>query len=96
LVLKSRQTATDAGTTDVPIRPRDPWFNPYRVPATERAWAVVREVQRDLEGHEKRERRRRPADQRTMEDTLATVVANRAGQGRGGVCGVGRSSVEPI
>ena len=61
--------------------PSDPWFNPYRLPATERAHEVVREVAGQLQAlsrryHSLRQRKRRPDDQQRFEAIVAAVIAD--------------------
>jgi hypothetical protein len=59
---------------------RDIWFNPYRAPKTERAWAVVNDVLGQVQAlerfHKLRRRVRRPADQEVFEATVTAVVAD--------------------
>ncbi len=59
---------------------RDPWFNPYRVPATKRAWSVVKDVAGQLHALEEyrkaRQRKRRPADSERFDAIVAAVVAD--------------------
>jgi hypothetical protein len=89
LVLKRRQDATDDWANAPSSGDPDPWFNPYRLPATERARAVVHEVESDLSIHESRERARRASDQLSMRNALTAVVTNlihhhlSGGQGKG-------------
>jgi len=72
--------ASLAGFGDVPDRPPDPWFNPYRQPATDRACAIARDVAGQLQVVEKcrglRARRRKARDQETFEEIVAAVVAD--------------------
>ena len=67
-----------ASTPQEPIG--DVWFNPYRMPKTERAWAVVRDVWRQVQAAERfeglRERARSPADQEVFNATVNAVVAD--------------------
>jgi hypothetical protein len=59
---------------------QDTWFNPYRVPKTERAWAVVRDVVNQVQSLEQddglRKRARRQVDQERFEATVATIIAD--------------------
>jgi hypothetical protein len=43
-------------------RERDPWFNPYREPASDRARVALGEIIFGFEKQENRKRRRRPKD----------------------------------
>jgi hypothetical protein len=60
--------------------PPDTWFNPYRVPKTERARAVVRDVVGQVQGLERhdglRKRARRQADQDRFEASIAAIIAD--------------------
>jgi hypothetical protein len=60
--------------------PPDPWFNPYRVPATERAREVVRDITGQLQVLEQyrqlRQRKRRPEEQQRFEAIVAAVVSD--------------------
>lgn len=63
-------------------RLRDRHFNPWRMPRTERARAVVGEVLQQLQAYEVqqqlRQRRRRQADQETFEATVSAIVSDLA------------------
>ena len=89
MVLKSRQSAPDAWAFEASDRKRDPWFNPYRFPASQRAWAVVDEVYGDLMGHEHRKRARHTRNRHAVQETVTALVANLVhhhlggGQGKG-------------
>jgi hypothetical protein len=71
--------AEDA-TDDTDAAPQDTWFNPYRVPKTEQARAVVRDVMtqvQSLEQHDGlRKRARRQADQERFEAQVAAIIAD--------------------
>jgi hypothetical protein len=60
--------------------PQDTWFNPYRLPKSERAWAIVRDVAGQVESFEQhfglRERGRRQADQERFEASIAAIIAD--------------------
>ena len=43
-------------------RERDPWFNPYRYPASERARIAIGEALYEFEQQDKRKRSRKPKD----------------------------------
>ena len=57
-------------------------FNPFRVPRSEKARAIVADVLGQLQAFERmkkvRQRKRRPADQTTFEQTVAAVVCDLA------------------
>jgi hypothetical protein len=59
---------------------QDTWFNPYRLPKSERAWAVVRDVVnqvQNLEQHDGlRKRARRQLDQERFEASVAAIIAD--------------------
>src|SRR5262245_43715009 len=59
---------------------RDVWFNPYRTPTTERAWAVVNEVAAQVEALENikalRQRKRRADDEANFKATIAALVSD--------------------
>lgn len=67
-------------SNDAEGEPRDRPFNPWRRPATDRANAVVNDVRNQLERFDaacmQRKRKRRPADQRTFEETVAAIVSD--------------------
>lgn len=69
----------DPTTEELDELPRDFWFNPYRVPKTERAWAVVNDVLRQVRALEEhrglRKRARRTADDDLFRATIAAIVA---------------------
>ena len=58
----------------------DPWFNPYRVPVTDRARAVIQEIAGMLQVleryHNMRQRKRRASDQQRFEAIVAAVVSD--------------------
>jgi hypothetical protein len=60
--------------------PPDTWFNPYRVPKTEQARAVVRDVVAQVQGLEHhdglRKRARKQADQERFEASIAAIIAD--------------------
>jgi hypothetical protein len=66
-----------AGADDAP---QDTWFNPYRLPKTERAWTIVRDVLGQVQSFEQhfglRERGRRQADQERFEASIAAIIAD--------------------
>jgi hypothetical protein len=70
----------DTTTEELDEQPRDIWFNPYRAPKTERAWAVVNDVLGQVQVLEEyyglRRRARRAADQEVFNATIAAVVAD--------------------
>ncbi len=61
-------------------RLRDSHFNPWRIPRTERARAVVAEVLQQLQAYEERsqlrQRSRRKVDQETFEATVSAIVSD--------------------
>jgi hypothetical protein len=65
---------------DADDAPRDTWFNPYRLPRSERAWAVVSDVVRQVQGLEQhdglRRRTRRQTDQERFEASIAAIIAD--------------------
>src|SRR5262249_52760966 len=71
--------AEDAGDDTARVPP-DTWFNPYRVPKTEQARAVVRDVVTQVQGLEHhdglRKRTRRQADQERFEASIAAIIAD--------------------
>lgn len=58
----------------------DGWFDPFRAPHSEKTHEVVKEIVRRVEAYERyyrlRKRKRRPADQKTLEETVAAICAN--------------------
>jgi hypothetical protein len=60
--------------------PPDPWFDAYRIPATERARDVVRDIAGQLQALERyrelRQRKRRPEDQQRFEAIVTAVVSD--------------------
>jgi hypothetical protein len=75
-----RPSVTKAPEAEDEVAPRDAWFDPWRRPGTSKAAAIVEDVQRQLENYERhfalRKRRRRAADQRIFDDSVAAVVCN--------------------
>jgi hypothetical protein len=67
-------------TDDTEELQRDTWLNPYRLPKTERAWAVVRDVVtqvQSLEQHDGlRKRARRQADHARFEACVTAIIAD--------------------
>jgi hypothetical protein len=59
-------------------RESDPWFNPYRHPASENGWHLVSAALDDLEQHQKRKRARKTKDRHWFWQTLASIVADLA------------------
>src|SRR6266496_2712410 len=59
---------------------QDTWFNTYRLPKTERAWAVVRDVVGQVQGLEHhdglRKRARKQADQERFEASVTAIIAD--------------------
>jgi hypothetical protein len=74
----ARQYATSIAFGEEDEAPPDPWFNPCRVPATDRARAVIQEIAGMLQVleryHKMRQRKRRPSDQQRFEGIVAAVV----------------------
>src|SRR5207248_171675 len=60
--------------------PKDLWFEPYRIPATDRARAVVQDVTHQVQSLERfrqtRKRKRRATDQARLEATVSAVVCD--------------------
>jgi hypothetical protein len=67
-------------TDDTEKLGQDTWFNPYRVPKTERARVVIRDVRAHVQSLEQRDglrkRARRQADQERFEATVAAIIAD--------------------
>ena len=61
---------------------RDRHFNPWRMPRTEKAQAVIQDVIQQLQAYEVhqqlRQRRRRQADQEVFEATVSAIVSDLA------------------
>lgn len=61
-------------------RPKDRFFNPWRIPITERSKAIVEEAVRMLENYEShlnlRKRKRKPSDQAIFEETVSAVLCD--------------------
>jgi hypothetical protein len=72
--------ADDTLADDADVAPQDTWFNPYRVPKTEQARAVVRDVLNQVQGleeHDKlRKRARKQADQERFEASVTAIIAD--------------------
>ncbi|WP_029064081.1 hypothetical protein [Labrenzia sp. DG1229] len=60
--------------------PKDLFFNPWRIPISERSKAIVDEAVRMLENYEKhfklRRRKRKPRDQDIFEETVSAVLCD--------------------
>jgi hypothetical protein len=73
-------SADNIFTQDANDAPQDTWFNPYRLPKSERAWAIVRDVVGQVQSFEQhfglRERGRRQTDQERFEASIAAIIAD--------------------
>jgi hypothetical protein len=79
-MLDHRADVRQDATGDIAEPPPDPWFNPYRQPASERAWAIVRDIAgqvRSFETYAKvRKRKRKANDQASFEAIIAAIVSD--------------------
>jgi len=59
-------------------RDNDPWFNPYRHPASENGWHLVSAALDDLERYEQRKRARKKKDRHWLWEVLPALVSDLA------------------